>query len=242
MALWWWRYSTSSGSVLSCICSRKSDGRCSSLLLPAGIAEHVFSLCKGIPEEIANKAKYMVASAQVNPVGSLSGLYETWNLRKKYDILIIPDNPTAILFWQGIWRIFSHSGAERYWSEFFSLSKSFGIYRRQELGFLVGRQDVRSQRFRKLRSQVDFGCSCRFRKQLLQHFRGPLDGVKRQCPDNWERRDNSLPGLRDIRMGTSKWKGTMFVRAEDPGWPHRQHGILYGTDGRGRRHRLTPGA
>ena len=38
-------------------------------------------------------------------------------------------------------------------------------------------------------------------------------------------------------MGTSKWKRHHVCLGEDPGWPHRQHGILYGTDGKGRRHR-----
>ena len=44
-------------------------------------------------------------------------------------------------------------------------------------------------------------------------------------------------GLRDIGWELPNGKRHHVCLGEDPGWPHRQHGILYGTDGKGRRHR-----
>lgn len=69
------------------------------------VAEHDFlPYVKGIPEEIANKAKYMVVSLPSNPVGSIAtpGLYEEIvEFAKKYDILIIHDNAYSDIIFDG---------------------------------------------------------------------------------------------------------------------------------------------
>ena len=60
------------------------------------VAEHDFlPYVNGIPENIAQKAKYMVVSLPSNPVGSIAtpGLYEEIvAFAKKYNIFIIHDN------------------------------------------------------------------------------------------------------------------------------------------------------
>ena len=130
------------------------------------VAEHDFlPYVKGIPEEIANKAKYMVVSLPSNPVGSIAtpGLYEEIvEFAKKYDILIIHDNAYSDIIFDGAFggSFLTTPGAKDIGVEFFSLSKSFNVTGAR-LSFLVGRPDVIAA-LRKLRSQIDFGMFFRF--------------------------------------------------------------------------------
>ena len=202
------------------------------------VAEHDFlPYVKGIPEEIANKAKYMVVSLPSNPVGSIAtpGLYEEIvEFAKKYDILIIHDNAYSDIIFDGAFggSFLATPGAKEVGVEFFSLSKSFNVTGAR-LSFLVGRQDVIAA-LRKLRSQIDFGMFLPLQKAAIAALQGPLDSVKEQCQKYQERRDALCQGLRDIGWELPRHHVCL---GEDPGWPHRQHGILYGTDGKGRRHR-----
>ena len=195
---------------------------------------------KGIPEEIANKAKYMVVSLPSNPVGSIAtpGLYEEIvEFAKKYDILIIHDNAYSDIIFDGAFggSFLATPGAKDIGVEFFSLSKSFNVTGAR-LSFLVGRPDVIAA-LRKLRSQIDFGMFLPLQKAAIAALQGPLDSVKDSVRST--RREEML-SARDFVISDGNFqigKGTMFVWAKIPGWPHRQHGILYGTDGKGRRHR-----
>lgn len=106
------------------------------------VAEHDFlPYVKGIPEEIANKAKYMVVSLPSNPVGSIAtpGLYEEIvEFAKKYDILIIHDNAYSDIIFDGAFggSFLATPGAKDIGVEFFSLSKSFNVTGAR-LSFLV---------------------------------------------------------------------------------------------------------
>ena len=125
------------------------------------VAEHDFlPYVKGIPEEVAKKAKYMVVSLPSNPVGSIATpeLYEEIvEFAKKYDILIIHDNAYSDIIFDGAFggSFLATPGAKEIGVEFFSLSKSFNVTGAR-LSFLVGRPDVIAA-LRKLRSQIDFG-------------------------------------------------------------------------------------
>ena len=175
---------------------------------------------KGIPEEIANKAKYMVVSLPSNPVGSIAtpGLYEEIvEFAKKYDILIIHDNAYSDIIFDGAFggSFLATPGAKDIGVEFFSLSKSFNVTGAR-LSFLVGRPDVIAA-LRKLRSQIDFGMFLPLQKAAIAALQGPLDSVKEQCQKYQERRDALCQGLRDIGWELPNGKGTMFVWAKIPG-------------------------
>ena len=185
------------------------------------VAEHDFlPYVKGIPEEIANKAKYMVVSLPSNPVGSIAtpGLYEEIvEFAKKYDILIIHDNAYSDIIFDGAFggSFLATPGAKDIGVEFFSLSKSFNVTGAR-LSFLVGRSDVIAA-LRKLRSQIDFGMFLPLQKAAIAALQGPLDSVKEQCQKYQERRDALCQGLRDIGWELPNGKGTMFVWAKIPG-------------------------
>ena len=184
------------------------------------VAEHDFlPYVKGIPEEIANKAKYMVVSLPSNPVGSIAtpGLYEEIvEFAKKYDILIIHDNAYSDIIFDGAFggSFLATPGAKDIGVEFFSLSKSFNVTGAR-LSFLVGRPDVIAA-LRKLRSQIDFGMFLPLQKAAIAALQGPLDSVKEQCQKYQERRDALCQGLRDIGWELPNGKGTMFVWAKIP--------------------------
>lgn len=185
------------------------------------MAEHDFlPYVKGIPEDIAKKAKYMVVSLPSNPVGSIAvpGLYEEIvEFARKYDILIIHDNAYSDIIFDAAYggSFLSVPGAKDVGVEFFSLSKSFNVTGAR-ISFLVGRPDVIAA-LRKLRSQIDFGMFLPIQKAAIAALEGPLDSVKEQCKMYEQRRDALCNGLRSIGWDLPNGKGTMFVWAKIPG-------------------------
>ena len=184
------------------------------------VAEHDFlPYVKGIPEEVAKKAKYMVVSLPSNPVGSIAtpGLYEEIiAFAKKYDILIIHDNAYSDIIFDGAHggSFLATEGAKEIGVEFFSLSKSFNVTGAR-ISFLVGRPDVIAA-LRKLRSQIDFGMFLPIQKAAIAALNGPLESVQEQCRMYQERRDALCNGLREIGWDLPNGKGTMFVWAKIP--------------------------
>lgn len=182
--------------------------------------EHDFlPYVKGIPEEIARRAKYMVVSLPSNPVGSIAtpGLYEEIvEFAEKYDILIIHDNAYSDIIFDGAegGSFLATPGAGEVGVEFFSLSKSFNITGAR-ISFLIGRPDVIAA-LRKLRSQIDFGMFLPVQRAAIAALRGPLEGVREQCRLYQERRDTLCEGLRSIGWQLPNGKGTMFVWAKLP--------------------------
>lgn len=182
--------------------------------------EHDFlPYVKGIPEEIARKAKYMVVSLPSNPVGSIAtpGLYEEIvEFAEKYDILIIHDNAYSDIIFDGAegGSFLATPGAGEVGVEFFSLSKSFNITGAR-ISFLIGRPDVIAA-LRKLRSQIDFGMFLPIQRAAIAALKGPLEGVREQCRLYQERRDTLCEGLRSIGWQLPNGKGTMFVWAKLP--------------------------
>lgn len=184
------------------------------------VAEHDFlPYVAGIPQEIAEKAKYMVVSLPSNPVGSIAkpGLYEEIvAFAKKYDILIIHDNAYSDIIFDGAYggSFLSTPGAAEVGVEFFSLSKSFNVTGAR-ISFLIGRPDVIAA-LKKLRSQIDFGMFLPVQKAAIAALNGPLDSVKEQCRKYQERRDALCNGLHSIGWELPNGKGTMFVWAKIP--------------------------
>ena len=184
------------------------------------VKEHGFlPYVAGIPEDVAQKAKYMIVSLPANPVGSVGNpaLYEELvAFAKKYDILIIHDNAYSDIIFDGAegHSFFNTPGAMDVGVEFFSLSKSFDVTGAR-ISFLVGRPDVVAA-FRRLRGQIDFGMFLPVQKAAIAALTGPLDMVKDQCAVYQERRDALCGGLRSIGWNVPDSHGSMFVWAPIP--------------------------
>ena len=184
------------------------------------VKEHGFlPYVKGIPEDVARRAKYMIVSLPANPVGSVGtpALYEELvAFAKKYDILLIHDNAYSDIIFDGAegHSLFNTPGAMDVGVEFFSLSKSFDVTGAR-ISFLVGRPDVVAA-FRRLRGQIDFGMFLPIQKAAIAALTGPLDMVRDQCAVYQQRRDALCGGLRSIGWDVPDSHGSMFVWAPVP--------------------------
>ena len=184
------------------------------------VKEHGFlPYVKGIPEDVARRAKYMIVSLPANPVGSVGtpALYEELvAFAKKYDILLIHDNAYSDIIFDGAEgrSLFNTPGAMDVGVEFFSLSKSFDVTGAR-ISFLVGRPDVVAA-FRRLRGQIDFGMFLPIQQAAIAALTGPLDMVKEQCGVYQQRRNALCGGLRSIGWDVPDSHGSMFVWAPIP--------------------------
>ncbi len=184
-------------------------------------AEHGFlPHVADIPEEVAERAKYMVVSLPANPVGSV-GTPEVYAeiiaFARKHDILIVHDNAYSDIVYDGPAgrSFFDYPGALEQGVEFFSLSKSFNVTGAR-IGFLVGRADVVAA-FDKLRNQIDFGMFYPIQKAAIAALTGPLSQVEDQRMRYQQRRDTLCDGLESIGWERPNAHGTMFVWAKLPG-------------------------
>ena len=182
-------------------------------------AEHGFlPHVADIPDDVADKAKYMIVSLPANPVGSV-GTPEVYEeiiaFAKKHDIVIVHDNAYADVVFEGVSSsFFNYPVAMDVGVEFLSLSKSFDVTG-VRLSFLVGRKDIVQATY-KLRSQVDFGMFFAEQNVAIACLKGPLDGVERQRLAYKERRDALCDGLEAIGWERPNCHGTLFVWARLP--------------------------
>lgn len=182
-------------------------------------AEHGFlPHVADIPDDVADKAKYMIVSLPANPVGSV-GTPEVYEeiiaFAKKHDIVIVHDNAYADVVFEGVSSsFFNYPGAMDVGVEFLSLSKSFDVTG-VRLSFLVGRKDIVQATY-KLRSQVDFGMFFAEQNVAIACLKGPLDGVERQRLAYKERGDALCDGLEAIGWERPNCHGTLFVWARLP--------------------------
>jgi len=172
-----------------------------------------------IPDEVADKAKYMVVSLPANPMGSVGNpdVYkEIIAFAKKHDIIIIHDNAYSDIIFDGNvgTSFLNYPGASEVGVEFFSLSKSFNMTGAR-VSYCVGRADIVAA-FKKLRSQIDFGMFLPIQKAAIAALEGPTQMVKDQNIKYEERRDALCGGLRSIGWNVPDSKGSMFVWAPIP--------------------------
>ena len=98
--------------------------------------------------------------------------------------------------------------------EFYSLSKSYNMTGARVSFALGNRQMI--EKFRAVRSQIDYGMFLPIQYGALAALTGPQGGVKEQCRE-YERRNQALcEGLRRIGWQVPDSEGTMFVWAPIP--------------------------
>lgn len=184
-------------------------------------AEHGFlPHVADIPDEVADRARYMVVSLPANPVGSVGTpeLYrELIDFARAHDILLVHDNAYADIVYDGaqMFSIFQFEGAFDTCVEFLSLSKSFNVTGAR-ISFLVGAPDLVAA-VRKLRSQTDFGMFLPVQHAAIAALAGPLDAVEHQRLQYQARRDALCDGLESVGWERPNAHGTMFVWAKLPG-------------------------
>ena len=171
-----------------------------------------------IPEETAKKAKVMVVSYPANPVCATANdaFYEELiAFAKKYNIIIIHDNAYADIIYDGEGQSFlKYDGASEVGVEYYSLSKTFDLTGAR-VSFVLGNEAI-IQKFRTLRSQIDYGIFYPVQDAAIAALNGPFDGVERQQEEYAARNRTLCGGLRSIGWNVPDSKGTMFVWAPIP--------------------------
>lgn len=172
-----------------------------------------------IPEEIAQRAKFMIVSYPNNPVTSIappSFYRELIAFAKKYDIIVLHDNAYSELVFDGeeCGSFLQFEGAKDVGVEFNSLSKTYGIAGAR-IGFAIGNAKIVSM-IKSLKSNLDYGMFLPIQKAAVAALTGPQDCVKSTRRAYERRRDVLVEGLNAIGWRIEKPKATMFVWAKIP--------------------------
>lgn len=177
----------------------------------------------GIPEEVLRRTKYMIVSYPLNPVCVCApdSFYEKLiAFAKKHQIIILHDNAYSdIIFKRKQGRSFlSFEGAKEVGVEFYSLSKSYNLTGAR-ISFVVGNAQI-VEKFKILRSQIDYGIFLPVQYAAIAALTGPDDFVEEQRK-KYEARNRALcGGFRRIGWNVKDSDGTMFVWAKIPnGYP-----------------------
>ncbi|MDY5845935.1 MAG: aminotransferase class I/II-fold pyridoxal phosphate-dependent enzyme [Bariatricus sp.] len=172
-----------------------------------------------IPADVLERAKYMIVSYPLNPVCVCAPdeFYENLiAFAKENNIIIIHDNAYSdIIFTRKQGRSFlSFEGAKEVGVEFYSLSKSYNLTGAR-ISFVVGNKKI-VEKFKILRSQIDYGIFLPVQYAAIAALTGPDDFVEEQCL-KYEARNRALcGGLREIGWNIPDSQGTMFVWGRIP--------------------------
>lgn len=172
-----------------------------------------------IPEDVALAAKMMVVSYPANPVGVTAPrtFYEKLvAFAKKYNIIIVHDNAYSDIIYDGRQggSFLSIPGAKDVGVEYNSLSKTYNLTGAR-ISFVLGSRDV-VQKFKTLRSQIDYGIFLPVQFAAVAALDGPQDSVARNRIEYQARRDALCGGLRSIGWDVPDSEGSMFVWASLP--------------------------
>ena len=172
-----------------------------------------------IPEEIANKAKFMLVSYPNNPTAAMapeSFYHELVAFAKKYDIIVLHDNAYSELVFDGktCGSFLSIPGAMDVGVEFNSLSKTYGLAGAR-IGFCVGNKDVVGM-LKTLKSNMDYGMFLPIQAAAVEALEGDQSIVAETRQAYEQRRNVLCDGLIAAGWHMDKPQGTMFVWAKIP--------------------------
>lgn len=172
-----------------------------------------------IPEEVAQKAKFMLVSYPNNPTAAMapeSFYHELVAFAKKYDIIVLHDNAYSELVFDGrSWGSFlSIPGAKEVGVEFSSLSKTYGLAGAR-IGYCLGNSRVVSM-LKTLKSNMDYGMFLPIQAAAVEAITGDQSVVAETRAAYERRRDVLCDGLIAAGWQMDKPPGTMFVWAPVP--------------------------
>lgn len=170
-------------------------------------------------EELAKQAKAMIVSYPLNPVCAAAprAFYEKLVVfAKKYQIMILHDNAYSEIIYDGREGLsfLSVPGAMEVGVEYNSLSKTYNLTGAR-ISFVLGNREI-VNKFRTVRSQIDYGIFLPVQAAAVAALNGPQDGVERQRQAYQARRDALCGGFRAISWEVPDSQGSMFVWAPIP--------------------------
>lgn len=174
---------------------------------------------KNIPDEVADKAKFIIICYPSNPTGSVpeDSFYDELILwAKNHDIIIIHDSAYIdITFFEKDRKSFlSYKGANEVGVELYSLSKTYNLTGAR-IAFMVGNEDI-VQSFKKVKSQIDYGIFLPVQYAAIAALTCPQHDVYTQCAIYSERRCILCSELSKIGWYVPLSAGGIFVFAHIP--------------------------
>lgn len=172
-----------------------------------------------IPEDVLQRAKYMVVSYPLNPVCVCAPdefYKQLIAFAKKNHIIIIHDNAYSDIIFNGEKgsSFLKFEGAKEVGVEFYSLSKSYNLTGAR-ISFVVGNKEI-VKKLKVLRSQIDYGIFLPVQYAAIAALTGPDNFVEEQR-EEYARRNHALcSGLRKLGWNVPDSQGTMFVWAKIP--------------------------
>lgn len=172
-----------------------------------------------LSQELLKEVKLMIISYPSNPVCAIAPpeFYDNIiSFAKKHNIILIHDNAYADIIYDGNKgdSILAHKGGKEVAVEFYSLSKSFNMTG-SRISFLLGNNKI-IEKFKTLRSQIDYGIFTPIQKAAIAALNGPFDSVLEHCREYENRRNALCNGLRNIGWNIKNSEGSMFVWAAIP--------------------------
>ncbi len=172
-----------------------------------------------IPEDVAQRAKFMIVSYPNNPTAVMApdSFYEELiAFAKKYDIIVLHDNAYSELVFDGkhCGSFLRFPGAKEVGVEFNSLSKTYGLAGAR-IGFCVGNSEV-VKHLKLLKSNMDYGMFLPIQKAAVAAITGDQTCVETTRAAYEKRRDVLCDGLNAIGWKIPKPEATMFVWAPVP--------------------------
>ena len=172
-----------------------------------------------IPEDVAQRAKFMIVSYPNNPTAVMApdSFYEELiAFAKKYDIIVLHDNAYSELVFDGrsCGSFLCFEGAKDVGVEFNSLSKTYGLAGAR-IGFCVGNRDVVAH-LKQLKSNMDYGMFLPLQQAAIAAITGDQSCVAETRKAYEVRRDILCDGLKEIGWDMKKSDSTMFVWAPLP--------------------------
>ena len=172
-----------------------------------------------IPPETARQAKVMVVSYPLNPVCKTAprSFYEKLvAFARRNNIIILHDNAYSEIVFDGRegMSFLSVPGAMEVGVEFNSLSKSYCLTGAR-ISFVLGNREI-VQKFKTLRSQIDYGIFRPVQIAAAAALNGSQEGVAWRRQEYQRRRDALCGGLRSIGWSCPDSEGSMFAWAPLP--------------------------
>ena len=173
-----------------------------------------------IPEATARKAKILFLNYPNNPTAAVvedpKFFEEVVRFAKKYDILVVHDNPYCEITFDGYQApsFLQTPGAKDVGVEFFSFSKTYNMAG-WRVGFVVGSQPLIAP-LEKFKSFLDYGVPSFVQLAAAWALKAPQDCVRETAARYAKRRDQMIEGLAKIGWQVDKPKATMYLWAPLP--------------------------